>query len=70
MDIKTKYNEGDALFTISNHKVVSGTVKEIDTETRDGKTTVKYWVQPEDEDCFFAYDEHSYSTKEELINSL
>lgn len=74
MEVKTKFNLGDEVWTMENNKAVSGSIKELTINICiNGKITIKYTIKVLWKSQIWdttRYEEELFPTKEELLKSL
>lgn len=63
MDIRTKFNVGDEVFTIKDMRIISFVVKYIDVFSSEIGTKKSY----SDESCVFFEEEKCFKTRKELL---
>ena len=73
MTIETKFNDVDKIFFIHNAKVLDSVVRGFKIERTDGKNTITYLCNKDNEDKMLRLkveEENGFPTKEALLQSL
>ena len=70
MEIKTRFNKKDTVWTVKNCKAVSGKVVDIEIKINEKEgMSIKYMLK-NGEDWIFVSENESFISKEELIKNL
>ena len=71
MEVRTKYNVGNKLWTINKNKALEFEVESVSARVDEQETMILYYAKEENTFIGTAYEEkYCFASKEELIHSL